>query len=163
MKKNKTSQPLTPYLTLGGEGGLNISEITEANGQLTFLVLFNVPANIVLNQPNTMGVHAASNEVGLQDGFNTTPTNSFRAMIDECLTTVSAPSPILAANLFEVQALTKSDHWIGSYTIASTGSIDINSIIGKPDDKGRYLSNGDYKYIIAKEGEETGTGIFVVK
>ncbi|MEI6434594.1 MAG: M6 family metalloprotease domain-containing protein [Bacteroidota bacterium] len=153
----------TGYLTLGGDGGLNISEITEANGQLTFLVLFNVPANIVLNQPNTIGLHAASIEVGLQDGFNTTPTNSFRAMIDECLTPVSAPTPILAANLFEVQVLTKSDHWISSYTISSSANPDINSIVNKPDDKGGFLTDGEYKYIISKEGSEIGKGDLLIK
>ncbi len=153
----------TAYLTSGGDGGLNISEITEANGQLTFLVLFNVPANLVLNQPNTMGVHAASIEVGLQDGFNTTPSNSFRAMIDQCLTPVSAPSPLLATNLYEVRVLTKTDHWIGSFTFSSAAGIDINSIAGKPDDKGRYLPDGEYKFIITREGDEIDKGMLVVK
>lgn len=70
----------TPYLTHGESGGLDIREITDNNGSLTFLLLYNLPLNIVLNQPDTWGLFAATNEIGLQDGFDTAPSNSFRTI-----------------------------------------------------------------------------------
>jgi M6 family metalloprotease-like protein len=159
---NCTTSP-TPYLTNGDPGGLYIRDITDNNGTLTFLLLYNAPANIVLNQPDTWGLWAASDEIKLQDGFDTGPSNSFGAMITGCPAPASASSPIIAVIKYEIKVLNYINQCIGSYTIESTGNIDINSIRNKPDDRGNFLSDGEYKYIISKEGAEIDKGKLVIK
>jgi M6 family metalloprotease-like protein len=159
---NCATNPI-PYLVHGEPGGLDIREITDNNGSLTFLLLYNVPANIVLNQPDTWGLFAATNEIGLQDGFDTGPSNSFRTIIDECPVTNRSPLMVQAPSLYEIQILNNSNRWISSYTVSSATDIDIDNIRNTPDDKGHFLSMGNYKYVISKEGTEIVKGTMVVK
>jgi hypothetical protein len=153
----------TPFLTHGEQSGLYIRDITDNNGTLTFLLLFDAPGNIVLNQTDTWGLWAASNEVKLQDGFGTGPSNSFGAFITDCPATTYATYPNNCSNLYKVQVLNYSNLCISSYTVESTGNIDINLLVKKPDDTGNYLPGGEYRYIISKDGNEIDKGTLVSK
>ena len=161
---NCTTDP-TPYLSHGEFGGLDIREITENNnGTLTFLLLYNVPAGIVLNQPNTWGLFAALDEIAMTDGFGTTPSNSLRTLLSECSTLksnepVKNPSPAL----YEVQVLSLTGHWISSYSISSATGFDITAIRSIPDEKGNYLPDGAYKYVVSKEGGFIDRGMVSIK
>jgi hypothetical protein len=158
---NCNSNP-TPYLCQGEPGGLDIREITENNGSLTFLLVNSTQANLTLNQPNTSGVKAVSNEIRLQDGFDTSPTGSFRAIITNCSASMYTTLPHFEFLTIEVSD--KSNQKIGSFTVQSVvGSVfSINSIKDKPDDRGNYLDFGEYQYTVMKAGMEIEKGKLII-
>ena len=143
---------------------MNIREITENNGTLTFLLLIDVVNDVVLNQPNTMGYYPAYNQITMVDGFSTlNPPYTFQAWVITYQGQAPASSPVVPSYLYEVQVLNQENRWVGSYTISSAGDFDINSIRKTPDDKGHFLSNGDYKYILTKDGDGIVKGTFEIK
>jgi M6 family metalloprotease-like protein len=152
----------TPYLTQGGPGGLDIREITDNDGTLTFLLVNCTDINLTLDQPNTSGVKVATNDIWLRDGFDTGPANTFRAMITDCPTSVSAVFPHFEFLTVEVSDM--SNQKIGSFTVQSVvgSAFSINSIKDKPDDRGNYLDPGEYLYTVKKAGAEIEKGTLMI-
>ena len=155
----------TPYLSNGGPGGLDIREITDNNGTLTFLLLYNVQGDIILNQPNTWGTYMATNEVAILDGFGTAPNNSFHTAI------VTDPCPVMSnASLphfefLEVIVKGQKNQDIHSFNVQSiVGSeFNIDLIRNQADNSGKYLPEGEYRYIVKKIGSEIDNGTLVIK
>lgn len=154
----------TPYLSNGNPGGLDIREITDNNGTLTFLLLYDVPANIVLNQPDTWGLWAATNEVQFQDGFSTGPSNSLRTLITEPCPAKGYES-LISCEILKVKVTDLENQKVNTFTIQSeAGSgFKIDSIRNRPDDNGNYLTSGEYRYIIKKEAVAIDQGTIVIK
>jgi hypothetical protein len=126
--------------------------------------LNNVPVNLVLNQPNTNGLFAASGEIKLQDGFSVTTSNSFRTLL-------TAPCPAKIPELLphfeflKVDILDKTNQNISSFTVQSVvGSVfNAESIKNKPDVNGNFLNSGEYRYVVKKEGSEIGKGTLIIQ
>jgi len=154
----------TPYLCDGSPGGLDIREITDNNGTLTFLLLNDLPADILLNQPDTWGLWAATNEVQFQDGFSTTPSNSLRTLISE-------PCPAKdyeSLPYFEFIEVNVTDHVskkVNTFTIQSVvgSAFNVDLIRNKADDKGNFLLPGKYMYNIKKGGTEIENGNMIIE
>jgi len=153
----------SPYLSHGEPGGLDIREITDNNGTLTFLFLKDVPDDIILNQPDTWGLFAATNEIALLDGFSTSPSNSFRTLIIDC--PAKGYESLPKFEFLEVNITDKTDQKVGSFTIQSeVGSgFNVDSISNRPDDKGNILPPGEYQYTVKKVGTVIEKGNMVIK
>ncbi|MBM3436152.1 MAG: M6 family metalloprotease domain-containing protein [Bacteroidetes bacterium] len=154
----------TPYLSQGGAGGLDIREITDNNGTLTFLLLYDIPAYIVLNQPDTWGLWAAINEIQLQDGFSTTPSNSLRTLITEpCPSKGYESLPYF--EFLEVNITDQTNQKVGLFTIQSeVGSgFNVDAISNRPDDMGNILPPGEYRFTVKKGGTEIEKGNMIIE
>jgi hypothetical protein len=160
---NCTTDP-SPYLTLGGASDIFIRDITDHNGTLSFLLLKNFPYNLLLNQSNTYGIYAATNEVSVQNGFTSAPSNSFEATLTGCTTNQGyASHPVLSLDYYKVQLQNKQSKSSGTYTFESMGNIDIHTLRNKLDKTATGLPDGDYTYIISREGVEVDHGSMVIK
>ena len=71
----------TPFLSYGTPGGLDIRQITDNDGTLSFLLIVNVPNDLILYLPNTSGDYYAFNSITMADGFSTQPNSDFNAII----------------------------------------------------------------------------------
>lgn len=153
----------TPFLTNGGSGDLDIREITDHNGTLTFLLIYNEPENLTLNQSNTEGLYAASNGIKLQNGFSTTPSNSFRAIVSGCNVKDNLSYPHF--EFIEVITFNQVNQKINSFFIQNEiGSVfDINTIRNKPDNNNYYLTPGTYEYIAKRAGVKIENGSILVE
>jgi hypothetical protein len=160
---NCTTSP-TPYLSDGSAGGLDIREITDNNGTLTFLLLYNLSNNVVLNQPNTWGLFAATNEIRLEDGFSTTPSNSLRTIITElCPGKENASLPHF--EFLEVKLTDNSNQTVSVFTIQSEvgKSFNFDMIRNKQDNFGNYLISGKYQYSVKRGNSEIEKGIVLIE
>jgi len=159
---NCNSSP-TPYLSQGGAGGIDIREITDHNGTLTFLLVKASQSDILLDQTNTAGVYVASNEIRMEDGFSTNTADSLHAIIADC---PAAKAPSYPHFEFLDIRVTDQDGKEGSpFTIQSVVGDAFNPdlIRSSRDHTGKYLSKGTYKYKVFRAGTETGQGTIEIK